>query len=228
MKGGLESYGKAIAMLEPVVAPGSGTDEEKGVARDGPYLGRGGIEVTAGKPAAAIADSRRGLALRGGAGALRARKRASPDGARAGAAIPRLPSPGERRRRRRGGAGSAAAGRNPEGPRARGPAKPVGAPRHAAEPVRVRDTARETRTDAGGPDEPARGRPRSPRLSAARSRRAPSIFATSGTRTSRSAEWRISSATRKPRSSPTADPAPRSGSSRRRIKRASMDASASP
>lgn len=61
--GGLASYGKAIGMLAPVVASGYATDEEKSSLATA-YLGRGGIEVAAGSSAAAVVDSRRGLALR--------------------------------------------------------------------------------------------------------------------------------------------------------------------
>ncbi|HEX4439170.1 MAG TPA: serine/threonine-protein kinase, partial [Thermoanaerobaculia bacterium] len=63
MKGGLESYGKAIALLEPAVSGGIGTVDERSSLASA-YLGRSGLELSSGRAAAAVADSRRGVALR--------------------------------------------------------------------------------------------------------------------------------------------------------------------
>jgi len=63
LKGALASYGKAIGLLEPAVAAAGATDDEKASLATA-YLGRGGIEVASGAAPRAVADSRRGLALR--------------------------------------------------------------------------------------------------------------------------------------------------------------------
>jgi tetratricopeptide (TPR) repeat protein len=62
MKGALESLGKAIALLEPAMSANPTDDEKSSLATA--YLARGGIELSSGHTAAAVASSRRGLALR--------------------------------------------------------------------------------------------------------------------------------------------------------------------
>jgi len=63
MKGALASYGKAVGLLEPAVAGAGATAEDKASLATA-YLGRGGIEVATGAAPKAVADSRKGLALR--------------------------------------------------------------------------------------------------------------------------------------------------------------------
>jgi serine/threonine protein kinase len=65
MTGALDSYGKAIALLEPIVSSEGTTAEERSSLATA-YLGRGGIEVSAGRSASAVADSRKAVALREG------------------------------------------------------------------------------------------------------------------------------------------------------------------
>jgi tetratricopeptide (TPR) repeat protein len=62
-KGAVESYRKAIALLEPLAAGGDATDEDRG-ALAGAYLVGGGIVLAAGDTAAAIDMSRKGVDLR--------------------------------------------------------------------------------------------------------------------------------------------------------------------
>ena len=63
MKGALESYSKAITLLEPAIAGVPTEDEKSSLATA--YLARGGIETSSGNPVAAVLSSRKGLALRG-------------------------------------------------------------------------------------------------------------------------------------------------------------------
>ena len=63
MKGALESYDKAIALLEPAMASANATDEERAVLATATLVA-GGIQLTAGDPAKALALSRKGQALR--------------------------------------------------------------------------------------------------------------------------------------------------------------------
>ena len=63
INGGLESYGKAISLLEPAVAAGGAAVDERSSLASA-YLGRSGLELSSGRAAAAVADSRRGVALR--------------------------------------------------------------------------------------------------------------------------------------------------------------------
>src|SRR5262249_27536169 len=61
-KGALDSYGKAIVMLEPAMSANPTDDEKSSLA--GAYLARGGIELSSGRAAAAVASTRSGLVLR--------------------------------------------------------------------------------------------------------------------------------------------------------------------
>jgi len=63
IKGALVSYSKAIALLEPVVASGSATDEERSTLASA-YLLRSTIQVASGGPKAAVAMAEKALALR--------------------------------------------------------------------------------------------------------------------------------------------------------------------
>jgi non-specific serine/threonine protein kinase/serine/threonine-protein kinase len=63
LKGALASYNKAIALLEPVVASGSATDEEQSTLANA-FLTGGTIQIPAGDPKAAVAMAEKGLALR--------------------------------------------------------------------------------------------------------------------------------------------------------------------
>ncbi len=65
MKGALESYRKSIALVEPVVAAGGSTDEERSTLANG-YLVSSGMTLNAGDPAKAVALTRQGVALREG------------------------------------------------------------------------------------------------------------------------------------------------------------------
>ena len=65
LKGAIASYAKAIALLEPVVASGSATDEEQSTLATA-YLVGGGIQVTTGDSKTAVAMAEKGLALRRG------------------------------------------------------------------------------------------------------------------------------------------------------------------
>jgi tetratricopeptide (TPR) repeat protein len=63
LKGALESYGKSIALLEPAVAAGGSTVEERS-ALAAAYLARGGVELASADANVAVASARKGLALR--------------------------------------------------------------------------------------------------------------------------------------------------------------------
>ncbi len=65
MQGALESYRKSIALLEPVVAAGGSSDEERATLAGG-YLVSGGITLNTGNPAKAVSLARQGLLLREG------------------------------------------------------------------------------------------------------------------------------------------------------------------
>ena len=75
MAGALESYRKAIALLEPVVAAGGSSDEERSTLASG-YLVSGGITLNAGDPAKAVTLARQGLALREGLAGVKPADRA--------------------------------------------------------------------------------------------------------------------------------------------------------
>jgi non-specific serine/threonine protein kinase/serine/threonine-protein kinase len=63
LPGALASYAKAIALLEPEVATGGATDEEKSALATA-YLVGGGILLVAGEPKAAVAMAEKGMPLR--------------------------------------------------------------------------------------------------------------------------------------------------------------------
>jgi len=63
--GALQSYGKAIALLEPVVAAGGATDAEQATLATA-YLTGGGIRLVAGDAREAVAMAEKGLPLRKG------------------------------------------------------------------------------------------------------------------------------------------------------------------
>jgi tetratricopeptide (TPR) repeat protein len=65
MRGALESYGKAIALLEPAVQGQRALPEERS-SLAAAYLVSGGIELAAGNPPRAVALARKGLGLREG------------------------------------------------------------------------------------------------------------------------------------------------------------------
>ncbi len=76
--GALQSYGKAIALLEPVVAAGGATDAEQATLATA-YLTGGGIRLVAGDAREAVAMAEKGLPLRKG---LAARHPGDPAAAR--------------------------------------------------------------------------------------------------------------------------------------------------
>jgi non-specific serine/threonine protein kinase/serine/threonine-protein kinase len=63
LKGAIDSYVKAIALLEPIVASGKANDAERSTLANA-YLISGGIRVAAGDVGGAIPSSEKGLALR--------------------------------------------------------------------------------------------------------------------------------------------------------------------
>jgi non-specific serine/threonine protein kinase/serine/threonine-protein kinase len=63
MRGAAESYGKAIALLEPVASGSDATDAERATLAT-TYLVAAGLSVSEGRAEAALATSRKGLALR--------------------------------------------------------------------------------------------------------------------------------------------------------------------
>lgn len=65
LKGAIASYGKAIALLEPVVTSGRATEDEQSTLANA-YLIGGGIQVTTGDSRKAVAMAEKGLALRRG------------------------------------------------------------------------------------------------------------------------------------------------------------------
>lgn len=65
MKGALESYRKSIGLLEPIVAPGGSSDEERSTLANA-YLVSSGMALNAGDAGKAVAQARQGLALREG------------------------------------------------------------------------------------------------------------------------------------------------------------------
>jgi non-specific serine/threonine protein kinase/serine/threonine-protein kinase len=63
LKGAVDSYAKAIALLEPIVASGKSNEAERSTLANA-YLISGGIRVAVGDPRAAIGATEKGLALR--------------------------------------------------------------------------------------------------------------------------------------------------------------------
>ncbi len=63
LKGAIDSYGKAIALLEPIVVSGKSNEAERSTLANA-YLIAGGLRVAAGGAKAAIVSTEKGLALR--------------------------------------------------------------------------------------------------------------------------------------------------------------------
>ena len=119
-KGALASYGKAIALLEPIVTSGRATDAESSTLAT-VYLSAGGVRLATEGAEGAVESTEKGLALRRGLaekepGRLRPRGRIG-----AGLAVLRL-SPLRRRKERGVLRGAGSPGRDPsEGARRRAP-----------------------------------------------------------------------------------------------------------
>jgi eukaryotic-like serine/threonine-protein kinase len=71
VRGAAASYGKAIGLLEPAVAAGDASDAEQATLAT-TYLVDAGLSLNEGRPAAAVASAKKGLALRQGLAARHA------------------------------------------------------------------------------------------------------------------------------------------------------------